>query len=42
MVRPDALNTHSCSRAVAAILTDRVRPRASTICEAMVRCQISS
>jgi hypothetical protein len=43
MVRPLALNT-TCSpeRAAPAIRNDRVVPRASFICEATVRCQISS
>ena len=42
MVRPEALNVQVASPAGAVIRTVRVRPRASTICEATVRCQISS
>ncbi len=43
IVRPDAENTHSSPSAVVpVILTDIVVPLASAICEAMVRCQMSS
>jgi hypothetical protein len=45
MVRPDAAKTASprvASPVSAVSRTDSVRPAALTICEAMVRCQISS